>query len=106
MQSSSIARQQAASVQPTRNLLQTWIRNPVALLILGSAIVIAGLASGWSWLTALGIAPIILSAAPCLVMCALGMCMMGKANKSGAPQQTTQSTEPPISASLPGSPND
>ena len=29
----------------------------------------------WSWLVAIGVAPLLISAAPCLGMCALGMCM-------------------------------
>ena len=29
----------------------------------------------WSWLVAAGIAPLLLSTAPCAVMCGLGLCM-------------------------------
>ncbi len=47
------------------------------LLGLGSLAVIAGLCfGGWAWLVAAGLAPLILSVLPCLVMCALGVCMM------------------------------
>lgn len=34
----------------------------------------AGMALNWGWLVAAGIAPLILSVLPCLVMCALGVC--------------------------------
>lgn len=54
------------------------------LAIIGGLVVIAGgglALGGWGWLVAIGLAPIILSLAPCLVMCGLGMCMMGM-NKS------------------------
>ena len=44
------------------------------------------LVAGWDWLVAAGLASIILAVAPCLVMCALGLCM-SRANKGGRPQQ-------------------
>jgi len=48
------------------------------ILILGTlAIVVAGSALNWPWLTAIGVAPALLSIAPCAVMCALGLCMRG-----------------------------
>lgn len=36
-----------------------------------------GLFLNWGWLTAVGLAPILLSLAPCAAMCALGLCMKG-----------------------------
>ncbi len=57
--------------------------NRWVLLGLGSLAVIAGLCfGGWAWLVAAGLAPLILSVLPCLVMCALGVCMMGRSEKS------------------------
>ncbi len=41
------------------------------------ALVGAGLALGWPWLVAFGLAPLLLSLLPCAAMCALGLCMMG-----------------------------
>ncbi len=29
----------------------------------------------WSWLVAIGVAPLLLSVAPCAAMCGLGLCM-------------------------------
>ena len=46
---------------------------------------------GWDWLVAAGVASIILAVAPCLVMCALGLCM-NRVNKS---EQTPVVTTPP-----------
>lgn len=43
-------------------------------LAVGSVVAIAGLALNWDWLTAAGLAPIILGILPCAVMCALGLC--------------------------------
>ncbi|HSF21729.1 MAG TPA: hypothetical protein VLA81_06785 [Burkholderiales bacterium] len=57
-----------------------WL-SPRNLLI---GVVLAGgtgaLVAGWDWLVAAGLATIILAVAPCLAMCALGLCMnrMGK----------------------------
>jgi hypothetical protein len=54
-----------------------------ALLGLSSLAVIAGLAfGGWGWLVAAGLAPVILSTLPCLVMCAFGVCMACRSNKT------------------------
>ena len=50
--------------------LRGWLL--VALAIIG-----AGAVLKWSWLTAIGAAPLILSFAPCAAMCAAGVCMTG-----------------------------
>lgn len=52
-----------------------------ALLILAVVVAVAGLVLNWKWLVAIGLAPILLSALPCLVMCAFGVCMMQHSNK-------------------------
>ncbi len=53
------------------------------LLIGGAVLVAAGLALGWNWLTAVGAAPILIGLAPCLVMCALGLCMQQMTSRPG-----------------------
>ena len=45
----------------------------------------------WSWLIAIGVAPVILSVAPCAAMCALGLCM----HRMGSSSCGSASTEPP-----------
>ncbi|MCI0429309.1 MAG: hypothetical protein L0210_02020 [Rhodospirillales bacterium] len=52
------------------------------LVILGAAVIAVGLALNWSWLVAIGAAPLLLAALPCVAMCALGLCMMPKGGKS------------------------
>lgn len=52
------------------------------LIILAAVMVAAGLALDWSWVVAIGLAPILLAALPCAVMCALGMCMRPKQDAS------------------------
>lgn len=54
-----------------------WMTNRRIVLLAGVAALGAGLALNWDWLTAAGIAPILLSLAPCAAMCALGLCMRG-----------------------------
>jgi hypothetical protein len=43
-------------------------------LVASAVAAFAGLALNWDWLTAAGLAPIILGVLPCVVMCALGLC--------------------------------
>jgi hypothetical protein len=68
----------------------------VLLGVLGLALISGGLAWQWSWLVAIGVAPLLLSAAPCVAMCALGLCMhrMGNRTGSAAPNGTSQSSSP------------
>lgn len=55
--------------------LRYWLRGPkgIAALVLAALGVGAGL--NWSWLVAVGIAPLLLTVLPCAVMCGLGLCM-------------------------------
>ncbi|MDD9727623.1 hypothetical protein PVV74_19400 [Roseovarius sp. SK2] len=48
------------------------------LLFVGAATVMGGgMALNWGWLTAIGLAPVLVSLAPCAAMCGLGLCMKG-----------------------------
>jgi hypothetical protein len=66
---------------------QRWI----AAIALAFAAVGLGLFFGWKWLVAVGAAPLLISAAPCVLMCALGLCMMrkggGSCAKSGSAEE-------------------
>jgi hypothetical protein len=58
------------------------------LLFVGAATVMGGgMALNWGWLTAIGLAPVLVSLAPCAAMCGLGLCMTGgsggKCNDAG-----------------------
>ena len=48
-------------------------RLAIAAVALGLIAVVA--AWQWSWLAAIGVAPFLLSVAPCAAMCGLGLCM-------------------------------
>jgi hypothetical protein len=61
-----------------------WVRDRRVLAVAGLVVGGSGLALGWDWLAAVGIAPLIVSAAPCLLMCALGLCMMGRGQQANS----------------------
>ena len=48
--------------------LRAWLTNRRVLAVGGITLAGAGTALGWDWLTAVGIAPLLISAAPCLIM--------------------------------------
>lgn len=80
-----------------RTIARRWLTSRRGLAVTGIAAVVAGLVLGWNWLSAVGIAPIILSLAPCAAMCALGLClnkMMG-GGQVGAHGPTSPSGTPP-----------
>ena len=74
----------AAAKTPPSQVVLSWLRSPRGLMIAGLVVIAGGLALGWSWVVALGLAPLILSVAPCAAMCALGACAMMKGGSSGA----------------------
>jgi len=57
-------------------------------LVIGAfviGVIAAALVWQWSWLVVLGVAPLLLSLAPCAAMCALGLCMHRMAGRSCGP---------------------
>lgn len=54
----------------------------LGLIVIGGGALAYG--GGWGWLVAIGVAPIILSILPCVVMCGLGFCMMSMRKKPAA----------------------
>lgn len=57
------------------HLARYYLGGRRGLLILAGLTLVAGLTLNWGWLTAAGIAPILISLLPCAAMCALGLCM-------------------------------
>ena len=71
-----------------RYYLGPYLGGRRGLIILTVAVLVMGLALNWNWLVAIGVAPLLISLAPCAVMCALGLCMSrmgGKSCSSEAP---------------------
>src|SRR6516162_3238876 len=82
------------------NLARYHLGNRWALLALGAGVLLAGIALSWSWLVAAGIAPILLSTLPCLVMCGLGLCMLCRSSE----KQSTPSRDAADAAISPPAP--
>jgi hypothetical protein len=79
-----------------RDIARYYLGNRWVLVALGTGVLVAGIALNWSWLVAAGIAPILISVLPCLVMCGLGFCMLCR---SSQPQATPlrDAADPPAS---------
>mgnify|MGYP001306871905 CR=1 FL=1 len=71
------------------------------LSALAAAILAVGLALNWSWLVAIGAAPLVLSLLPCAAMCALGLCM-SRMGKGSCSQQEPARPAPLNTAAEPG----
>jgi hypothetical protein len=94
MQMETTLTNSAASIAPA--IFKHLGSKRVLLGVLALALIGAGLAWRWSWLAAIGVAPLLISAAPCVAMCALGLCMHRMCNRTGsaAPTGTSQSSSP------------
>lgn len=90
--------------QTARALLAHYLLNRKVLAVLAIALVGTGLALNWGWLAAAGIAPILLTLAPCAAMCALGLCMSGVGGKSCESKDASEAprTAPDRSTDDPG----
>ena len=94
----------ASAAQLSQGARLSWIREWRVLGVAALAITGTGLVVGWKWLTAVGIAPIIVSAAPCLIMCALGVCTMRRGHKSSSIDPAPEPIETPTRSDPLGSP--
>jgi hypothetical protein len=67
-----------AETQSSSCTAQQGRRRWMSWLIAAALILAAGaLYAGWGWLAAMGLTGVIVAVAPCLAMCALGLCMRG-----------------------------
>jgi len=69
---------ETANASLTRDLIRAcsyYLGGWRGVLVLAAIALATGLALNWSWLVAAGIAPALLTALPCLVMCGAGLCM-------------------------------
>jgi hypothetical protein len=64
------------------NALRYWLRGRNGVIVLLVLAIVSGAALSWSWLVAVGIAPLLLAFAPCAAMCALGLCANKMAGRS------------------------
>jgi hypothetical protein len=82
------------------NLARYYLGNRWVLLALGAGVLLAGIGLNWNWLVAVGIAPILISTLPCLVMCGLGLCMLCRSSE----KQSTPSRDAADAAIPPPAP--
>lgn len=64
-------------------------------MLLAFAVIGAGMVLSWGWPAAVGVAPLILSVAPCALMCAVGLCMRG--DSSACANKSDPATKPDVS---------
>jgi hypothetical protein len=74
----------------TTNPVGRAIKQPFFLVASGALIIGAGLYLNWPAVAALGLAPLILTFAPCAVMCALGLCAMSASKNKADGKPPTQ----------------
>ena len=82
------------------NLARYYLGNRWVLVALGAGVLLVGIGLNWNWLVAAGIAPILLSTLPCLVMCGLGLCMLCRSSKRqsmASRDAADDATSPPAS---------
>ena len=107
------------STRPVQNSLakdlysaaRYYLGNRFGLLAIAALVLGLGAYSSWGWLVAVGIAPLLLTFAPCAAMCALGLCSMGGKSKSPTDVVSPGSiegpeTKLPLSLAAPGADQD
>jgi hypothetical protein len=63
--------------------------------VLAGLVIMAVLAFNWSWLVAIGVAPLLITVLPCLAMCGLGLCMnMRTGGSSSTDPKTDRRVDP------------
>ncbi len=65
-----------------RYALRYYLGNRKVLIALAVVALLGGMILNWNWMVAAGLAPIILALAPCVAMCAAGLCMNKMGQKS------------------------
>lgn len=79
----------------TGSPLARLVRSRVVIGAIALGVIAVAAASQWSWLVAIGVAPLLLSMAPCAAMCGLGLCMHRMGGRScGAANSQMPTTQP------------
>lgn len=64
------------------------------LIVLGLGATGVGLATNWTWLSAVGAAPFVLALLPCAAMCALGLCAPRTMGRKAPPSDGHEEIDP------------
>jgi hypothetical protein len=72
-----------------------YLRNRWVLVAVAVLALVAIVTGSWSWLVVAGLATILVSALPCLVMCGLGLCMHKYLGRSSSSQASCSATADP-----------
>ena len=75
--------------------LRYWLGGRRGLIALAVVLVVAAMALNWSWLVAVGIAPLLVAFAPCAAMCALGLCASRMGRRSCSTETNTVAAPKP-----------
>ena len=86
------------STSGTRSWLGLRIGKRSVYWGLAAVLLGAGLALNWSWLVAVGVAPLLVALAPCAAMCALGLCMRKGSGESCDKKASPGQETPPVEA--------
>jgi hypothetical protein len=85
----------------TTDRIRPLLRGRRALVAIGLLAVAAVLAWQRNWLTAIGIAPVLVSLAPCAAMCAMGICMAGSSGRPCRAGDESRTVSPAASGQMP-----
>ena len=85
--------------------LRYYLGGRRAWLALAALAGLGGLVFNWSWLVAIGVAPLLIAILPCVAMCALGLCMNQMVGGSCSSEEASRaSAQPEADTSLRGGP--
>ena len=97
--SNETATEQQRIARTPLDRLRYWATSRQGMIVIGLAAIGLAMGFSWNWLVAIGAASLILSLAPCAIMCALGVCMMGR-GKSNAEQDVGAAAGQPNTVDL------
>lgn len=80
--------------RPPLGILGRFFRSRRGLILLAAIALGLGAALNWSWLVAVGIAPLLIGVLPCAAMCALGLCMTTMAGRSSGSASAGVQSDP------------
>jgi hypothetical protein len=89
---------------PALRIVRRLLGGRRGLIAIAVIMLLLDIALGWSWLVAVGVAPLLLGLMPCAAMCALGLCMNRMPHDPGRGQKTMAASSDPAAAPANASP--